>query len=121
MNHNHKTVQLPTASLDLAREIRTLITTTRDRQNALQVEYQAKADAIREKADTELQSLWAQLHLSAGLPAEEVGEWTLDAKYLDAHGAGFLVRCEREPEGATTEPQTVEALLQSLGAAPTRH
>jgi len=55
---------------------------------------------------------WPVLMNAADLPMEELGEWELDASYLDDHGCAFLSK--REAEDARP---SLGDLLQSMTAS----
>lgn len=109
MSHKHKTVRLDGDALALAQDIQTVCANAHERREALQREYQLRMEALQEETNRELKTLWPQLHLAAGLPVQEVGEWQLDASYLE-HGVAFVSKCLHE------EAQGVSLgdLLQSM-------
>lgn len=57
---------------------------------------------------------WPVLMNAADLPMEELGEWKLDASYLEDHGCAFLSK--REEEGEDARPSLGD-LLQSMTAS----
>lgn len=72
MSHKHKTVRLDGDALALAQDIQTLCANAHERREALQREYQLRMEAL-----------------------QEVGEWQLDASYLE-HGVAFVSKCLHE-------------------------
>lgn len=72
-------------------------------------------DQLREATDRELTTLWTQLHLATGLPVGEIGEWKLDASYIEEHGIAFLSKClvEEEDEGGLSLADILKSAVSS--------
>lgn len=97
-DHKHINVRLEGPALALAQDITTTYDAAREKVEALQRDFERQAEKIQEETNRELKALWPQLHLAAGVPVGEVGEWELDASYLDDHGVAFLRKCCHEGE-----------------------
>jgi len=97
-DHKHINVRLEGPALALAQDITATCATAREKVEALQRDFERQAEKIREETNRELKALWPQLHLAAGVPVGEVGEWELDASYLEDHGVAFLSKSCREGE-----------------------
>lgn len=94
-DHKHINVRLEGPALALAQDITAACAAAREKVEALQRDFERQAEKIQEETNQELKALWPQLHLAAGVP---VGEWKLDASYLDDHGVAFLSKCCHEGE-----------------------
>ncbi|APL99089.1 hypothetical protein LK3_58 [Bordetella phage LK3] len=116
-DHKHINVRLEGPALATAQDIHAAVARFNELQEALQEEYQKRLQDLQDETQKELKALWPQLHLAAGVPVGEVGEWKLDASYLEDHGVAFLSKCcDEESEGFD-----LAAMLQAAASSGLKH
>lgn len=109
-----KSVRLTHNALDIAREMSTLMTNSRNRLEAIKQSFQQLIDADREATNKQLRNLWLELHLAAGVPTTEMGDWDLDARYLE-HGIAFLAKTTEA--GGEDTPSVVDPTTNVVAEA----
>jgi len=114
MSHKHKTVKLVGRALEIARRIQAVHQEAHAKRQALEEEYHRNAQAIGQEAQNQFNDLWPELMVAAGLSPAEVGQWTVDASYLDEHGLAFLSKCDDEEDAHTLAD--MGDMLQSMSA-----
>ena len=105
-------IRLTGDALTAARAVRSIYQQARAQKGELEREFQERLNELGRDAQERMSLAWAVLMNAADLPMEELGEWELDASYLDDHGCAFLSK--REAEDARP---SLGDLLQSMTAS----
>ena len=106
------TIRLTGDALTAARAVHGIHQQAHSQKAELEREFQERLNELVQDAQEQMSLAWAVLMNAADLPMEELGEWELDASYLDDHGCAFLSK--REAEDARP---SLGDLLQSMTAS----
>lgn len=106
------TIRLTGDALTAARAVHGIHQQTHAQTAELEREFQERLNELGRDAQEQMSRAWPVLMNAADLPMEELGEWGLDASYLDDHGCAFLSK--REAEDARP---SLGDLLQSMTAS----
>lgn len=105
-------IRLTGDALTAARAVRGIHQQAHAQKAELEREFQERLNELGRDAQEQMSQAWPVLMNAADLPMEELGEWELDASYLDDHGCAFLSK--REAEDARP---SLGDLLQSMTAS----
>lgn len=108
------TIRLTGDALTAARAVHGIHQQVHAQKAELEREFQEWLNELGRDAQEQMSRAWPVLMNAADLPMEELGEWELDASYLDDHGCAFMSREEDEAEAPS-----LSDLLQA--AASVRH
>lgn len=106
------TIRLTGDALTAARAVHGIHQQAHAQKAELEREFQERLNELGRDAQEQMSRAWPGLMRAADLPLEELGEWELDASYLDDHGCAFLSK--REAEDARP---SLGDLLQSMTAS----
>lgn len=95
-----KTFHLKGLSLKIATEIIIIHRTANEAQLRLQQEFADRAQRRNTQLVADMAPKWRELFYELGLPPEQIGEWVLDARWLEDHAIAVLVKAVNgsEPE-----------------------
>ena len=108
------TIRLTGDALTAARAVLGIHQHAHAQKAELEREYQERLTELGKEAQEQMSRAWPVLMNAADLPMDELGEWELDASYLEDHGCAFLSK--REEEGEDARPSLGD-LLQSMTAS----
>lgn len=107
------TIRLTGDALSAAQIVHGIHQQTHARKAELEREYQERLTELGKEAQEQMSRAWPVLMNAADLPMEELGEWVLDASYLEDHGCAFLNKREEEEDARPS----LGDLLQSMTAS----
>jgi len=106
------TIRLTGDALTAARTVHGIHQLAHAKKAELEREFNERLAELGRDAQEQMSRAWPVLMNAADLPMEELGEWELDASYLDEPGCAFLSK--REAEDARP---SLGDLLQSMTAS----
>ena len=92
------TIHLTGDALTAARAVHGIHQHSHARKAELEREYQERLTELGKEAQEQMSRAWAVLMNAADLPMDELGDWGLDASYLEDHGCAFLRKREEEED-----------------------
>lgn len=105
------TIRLTGDALTAARTVHGIHQQAHAQKAELEREFQERLSELGRDAQEQMSRAWPVLMNAADLPMEELGEWELDASYLDDHGCAFLSKREEDARPSLGD------LLQSMTAS----